>query len=500
MQPTPSFRTVRWLRTLNLFLQAILSLTFFAGLNYLALHYSLRFDITKFRSHSISAESRSYLRQLDKPVKVYVTLTRPTDASDDSPLAQAHRDVMDLLREYVYASESNPNGRISVEYIDVFQRGRDAQELGLTAPGPSLVVCGDKRHLVNANELYLIEKGEKKAFLGEQAFTSAILDVSSPNKKKVYFLSGHGEMNPGSSDPQFGLSLLKNELRVRNFEVVDYLDLTTVSQVPEDASLLISAGATNSYSPPEQEMLRQYLATRDSTRAGRLMLLLRPGVASGLEDLLYEWGILADDVLIHDANAASITDSRELMLRLYDPKHEIVKQLVAGQLPVRFGASRSVRVNPSKQADGSLEVTRLIGTSSTAWGERSYLLRRDAEYNPGVDIAGAVLGVAVASERVTAKDKDLPFSVPPGRVVTFGCADFISNNRINSLGNFTLTLSTINWLVDRSSQLDVRTRPIRKFQLSLSQQELLRLRYTLLFALPGAAGLLGLIVYWTRRR
>ena len=35
--PSPdSFRTARWLRTINLVLQAVLFLTFFAGLNYLA--------------------------------------------------------------------------------------------------------------------------------------------------------------------------------------------------------------------------------------------------------------------------------------------------------------------------------------------------------------------------------------------------------------------------------------------------------------------------------
>jgi hypothetical protein len=229
-------------------------------------------------------------------------------------------------------------------------------------------------------------------------------------------------------------------------------------------------------------------------------------VSAGLDNLLFDWGVLADDVVIYDTDPSSLNDTGDLMLRDFDPQHPhpITQQLNALQMPVRFGVSRSVRVNPSRIKDESLVATRLIRTSKTAWGERQYrTLRvpdRMPEYNPGTDMPGDVLGLAVASERTTAKDKTLLFSVPTGRMVTFGCADFVSNDRLGAYGNLTLTLSTVNWLVGRDTLLNVPARPIQKFQLALNQQELLRLRYSLLFALPAAAGLLGFIVYWTRRR
>ena len=40
MGKPPSFRSVRWTRTLNLLAQAVLFVTFFAGLNYLAVNYA----------------------------------------------------------------------------------------------------------------------------------------------------------------------------------------------------------------------------------------------------------------------------------------------------------------------------------------------------------------------------------------------------------------------------------------------------------------------------
>lgn len=500
-----SFRAARWLRTANLLAQSILFLTFFGGLNYLAVHYAWRYDLTHLRQHSLSAETRSYLRQLSQPIQIYVTLPRPKDSSDDSAVAQAYRDLTDLLREYMFATEGNPNGKITFEYVDVYQRGQQAKELDLSEPGPTLVRCGDKRHLIGPDELYRIEKGEKKAFLGEQALTAAILDVSSPDKKKIYFLSGHGEMDIGNTSEERGLSTLATQLRIRNFEI-ERLELTKTGRVPDDASLIVSAGQMNRYSPSEEELLRQYLANSTSERPGRLLLFIPPGLdinaqmeATGLENLLYDWGILADDVVVRDVNPANTNDTEDLILNAFDAKHPITQPFINNQIRARFGLSRSVRVNPSRVSDASLTVTRLIGTDSElAWGERSYRTR--FHYNPGVDLPAKLLGFGVASERVKAKDKNLPYSVQAGRVVAFGCADFISNNRLGNEGNLSLVLASINWLVGRDTQLNVPARPIEKFQLTLNQQELEHLRYSLMFILPSVAGLFGLIVYWTRRR
>jgi hypothetical protein len=63
-----SFRTVRWLRSMNLILQAILVLTFFGGLNYVAKNHAWRFDLTKQRKFSLSAETLSYIKNLQRPV------------------------------------------------------------------------------------------------------------------------------------------------------------------------------------------------------------------------------------------------------------------------------------------------------------------------------------------------------------------------------------------------------------------------------------------------
>jgi hypothetical protein len=437
------------------------------------------------------------LKELTRPVRVVVTLTEESDA-------QTLTDVRSLLREYAYATEANEKGvRLTVEYLDVYQRRRDAEQLGLDQPNAILFLSGEQRRIVTAGELYrIVRRGsviDKKDFRGEQAFTAAILDISSSERKKIYFLTGHGELRLDDVDPRTGLSALAADLRLRNF-ALDALDINYTRKVPVDAALVIVA-APQGVEPFAQEQLRQYL----STRAGRAILLLAPRTNPGLDDLLYDWGVMVDDDVICDTSQENSTETGDLIIFPHQA-HPITQTLIDRNIPLSIGPTRSLRPEPGRAQGSGLTVTTLAATAESAWGERNYRRRGVAEYNPGVDLKGLpqmdpanCLGVAVSAERVQARG-NLPFSVRGGRLVVFGTADLVTNSRFQGApGNYNLFLNAINWTVDRDTQLNIPPRPVEKFQLALSQQELFRLRYCLLLLVPGAAALLGLMVYWSRR-
>jgi ABC-type uncharacterized transport system involved in gliding motility auxiliary subunit len=490
-----SFRAARWMRTINLVLQALLFTSFFAGLNYLAIHYSWRSDLTRSHRNSLSPETQSYLRGLERPVRAIVTI-----GSDFSDPEQAN-DIRALLREFAYTTDANTTGnRITVENLDIYQRPRDARELGVEQANSVFFLCGDKRRIIALPDLYRMERGEKKAFIGEQVFTSAILDVSDQKQKKIYFLTGHGEHRLDVTDKATGLSDLGNELKMRNF-AVDPLDISFTRKVPDDADLLIIA-APERVEPFVQEQLRQYL----SKNAGRIILLLSTRVPHGLDDLLLDWGVLAHDVVICDRNPESITEEQDLKIGAYGD-HSITQTLRDRNLFLRLGETRCINPSPDKVKGSGLNITTLAATSSanSAWGERNYRGQLPYVYDAGVDLKGGpntipqnCLGVAVASERVQARG--LPFTVRGGRLVVFGSADLVVNERIRGTpGNENIFLNSVNWAVDRDTQLTILARPIEKYQIALSQEELSRLRYMLWFGLPAVAALLGLIVTWTRR-
>jgi ABC-type uncharacterized transport system involved in gliding motility auxiliary subunit len=491
MHFSDSFRAARWIRLINLLLQAVLFLALFAGLNYVALNHAWRFDATANRRHSLSPETKSYLEGLERNVAITVTFT---DSSDSEELAQAYRDVTALLREYTYFTQGNGKARLTVRYVDVYQSRREAEALGV-ADQPNIIMLSSDGHnrMLRLDDLYVIKKKvSREAFKGEAAVTAAILDVSSATKKKIYFLAGHGEMSPDSVDGARGLSQLRDQLRQRNYDL-EGLDLTLNHSIKDDAALIIIASPQGRLQPFEEELLRNYL----TTRAGRVILLVDPMRQFGLENLLFDWGVLVYDDVIYDTNPNFISENGELILNRFLP-HPITQLLIDNNLYLLVGPTRVVNEDTGRAADDGLSVKRLIATSPTSWGESSYRLRTRPEFTPGQDLRGRDgLGVMVVSERL--KPANLPLSVPGGRLAVFGTADLVTNNRIINGGNFPLFLNTVSWAVDRDTQLNIPSRPIERFQLSLSQEELVRLRLGLFLIVPGLVGLLGIVVYWTRR-
>ena len=507
--PFQSFRAARWLRSINLLLQVVLFVSFFAGLNYLARYNSWRFDLTQLRRHSLSVETLAYLKKLGdgdqrQPLQIRLINTFPKDAAtagSDAPadLAQINNDIAALIREYAYALETNTKVTLQVENIDIYQRTREAEQHKLQ-PNHLTFISGDNRREITLEDLYQTKNNQRTAFIGEQAFTAALLGVTSTEKTKIYFLTGHGEMDINGTDFTRGLSEILVALRERNYTIAQ-LDLTRARDlpgapaIPSDADLLLSIGAQTRYEPNEQELLRDYM----TARAGRIILCVPPGIApTGLENLLGEWGILVDNTWVYDpASTSQQPGYGDLILSNFTP-HLITQTLIDNQLVLRFGYTRSARPDPARQTDPGLSVTPLVLTGTAAWGERNYLLRRAPRLDPAVDLPGP-LPVATIAERVAAKN-NLPFSVPVGRIVVIGNSDFVANGRLRAGANNTLFFTAINWLVERDPKLNIPARPIEKFQLALTRDQLTRLRYTLLFGVPGIFALVGLFVYWTRRR
>lgn len=488
MPANDSFRANRWIRTLNLVLQAVLFLTFFGGLNYLARSFpSWRFDLTQHRKFSLSPETLSYIKNLERPVRIVVT---PGD--DSVP------EVRGLLEEFRIATETSTRGPISVEYLDIYQNRKVAEELGIDQTGLVVLIAGNNRRSLTLNDFYTIEAEKRVAFQGEQTLTAAVLNVTERERKKVYFLVGHGELQPTDTNARVGLSRAREQLRHRNYDV-DTLDLAVARAIPADASVLVAVAPTEgAYTSREQELLRKYMADD----AGRLILFLGPGRSAdeiGLADLLFDWGIFLDDDRVWEPDPAHVTEDFDLAISAFDGAHPITQGLFNNNLKLYLGATRTVR--PARAS--GLTVVPVAATSTTAWGEVDYrravyqLDEKDIRPMRGIAPEDR-LGVIVASERVAMR-QDLPFSVRGGRLVVFGTGDLPSNQRIGTGGNFMAFLGAINWCVDRDRLLSVAPRPLESFSLTLTAQQFERLRFALLLGLPGAIFLLGAVVYWSRR-
>lgn len=486
------FRFVRWSASFNTAVQVILFLSLFFGVTSLAIQHFQRIDLTRQYRYSLSPETVAHLEQLARPVEIFVTISAD---SDDVNIQSLYTDVRNLLREYEYASRHSPGGGIRVEFVNVFQqRGKArmlAERYGIDQSELILLASGNRQRLIFPNEIYVTEGRKRVKFRGEEVLTAAILDVAGDEQKKLYFISGHGQMEIDDVDPIRGLSQFADALRQRNFQL-QQLDLSRVTSIPEDADMALIIAPQVALMRREEEMLRDYL----SRNAGRVLVMVEPGVNHGMDNLFFEWGVLVDDTRVVDTGPDSLAAGGDLLLRRFI-NHPLTRTLLDNQIPLISGLSRSVRVDPGRPIGDSLQALALIGTSETSWGQRHHNQRSEARFNPDIDIPGP-LSVAVVSERRIASN--LPIEIPGGRLIVFGAADFAANSRINALGNLTLMLNAINWATDRDRMVSVPPRPIETIQLVLSRQDTNRLRFTTLILFPGMAALCGVIIYWIRRK
>lgn len=485
------FRLARRFRVANRAVQIVLGLCLIASLNFLAAKYFGRTDLTQSGTYTLAPESKAYIREVKEPIDIILTFSE--DAKDANVATMRH-DLEKLLREYEAASFSNGEPLIRTEFVDIFRQRSRAQELSnlynITEDNTILVTSGTRSKKVPLAQLYEYDDGDKRGFKGENAITSAIIDVSSKDEDKIYFLVGHGEMRLDDVDPLRGLSELESFLRDRNYTLAT-LDLAVDENVPEDADLIVVPSPQASLLPEEVEKLRRYMSERN----GRMIILIDPWRRHGMEELFYDWGILAEDMVVKDVGPDFRSQGGDLIIRRF-AEHPITDLLVDYQITALFGQPRPIRPDPGSLKDPRLKVAQIIGTSEQSWAERDYRTQDPMLYDEGRDLKGPI---TIASVSTRSAGTELGITISGGRFAVFGNSDFITNNRLRAFGNRTLFFNTMNWALSKNSLLNIATRPLESYQVVMSERDLKRI-LIYFTALPGATALLGLFIFLIRRR
>jgi ABC-type uncharacterized transport system involved in gliding motility auxiliary subunit len=515
--------------------------------NYFGWKYHHRSDWTASQLYSLSEKTENVLAGLDRDVEAVVFL------SPGDELAEPTREV---LARYDAASP-----RFSVRTLDPERNPLEAQRLveehGVTAPSV-VIVAGEERRVIQRDELAEFDfagmqfgRGpEMKAYKGEQLFTAALIEIGEERKPKVRFTTGHGEIRLDELSPT-GLGALAQRLRDDNFEVEEWATLGRAA-VPADTDLLVVAGPSSTFVPPEVEMFDRYLAG-----GGRMLVLIDPVpsrtgsgelLATGLEEWLAGWGVeVGNDVVVDPANPLPFFGSETLFVTDYG-SHPITRSVQEGGLPVLISLARSVGAGTVPDGYRS---TVLMRTSSEGWGETD-ISTAEIERGEG-DLAGPVpLGVVVEAEEeadgegeggpegfeefdlegeeevggdggfdegngaaaaAAAETEPAPGaegaaaetaaapSRGPMRLVVLGDSNFATDQLLRaSDANVVLLIDTLNWLAERESLLGIPPKEPERVRLTLTATQMAWVLALALAILPGLAVIAGVVVWLRRRR
>lgn len=480
-------RTRKMCSGINVAISILLAAVAVLMINYLSAEHFRRWRIAIRDFYNLSPKTRSILSTLDKDVRITVFFSRNHQYIDH---------LRNVLKEYDYAAEGRED-RLQIEFVDPdrdLARARQlAQEYGLKEQNSIVVECSGRTKFIQSEDIFEFElrmggqEGLNKklaSYKAEQALSSAIRNVTQTGKPVVYFIAGHGERDINDYSRHSGYSAIARIMRRDNIELRT-LFLAENSRIPVDCSALVIAGPDRKYSDAESKIVSGYLE-----KSGKAMFLVDPAVQTGLNGLLKDWGVnLCPEVAV----GLTLT-GRELVVNTYGD-HPITRNL--RNVTTMFYMPRCVEPIPNEGADKP-SLTVLATNTDDGWGETK-LEQDPPRYNPGSDVPGPV-PIAVAAERGPRSRIDV--EVDPSKLVVIGDSAFVSNGALRTGvgGNKDFFMSALNWLLERESLMRISPRRPMELKPEMTRRQWINARLILIGGIPGLFILIGIVVWFNRRK
>ena len=472
----------------------VLALGIVVAVNYILSRQNVRWDLTAGGQYSLSDQTRRVLESLESPISVLVFARE-----EEFPRYR------DRLGEYEYVSS-----QVTVEYVDIDGDPVRARQYDVQSYGTIVFEYGDRIERVVSSS--------------EQELTNGLIKAVEGEERTVYFVQGHGERDPTSTERE-GYSALVEALERDNLGV-ETVVLAQTGAVPADATVLVVAGPETDLLPAEADLLRGWL-----DGGGKLLLLLDPPEtadepdAPSLVALAADWGMeIGADVVVDASGVGQLlgTDASVPVAASYPP-HAITDRF---NLLTAFPLARSVRPVPGGVEGRIAEA--FVETSPRSWAEADLgelaggevALDEAAGDVPGpVPIAAAVSLIidepaggdeggepANAGDDGSAEGSDGSEGAPDAdgtveaRLAVFGDSDFASNGAVGIQGNSDLALNALNWLAEQESLIAIRPREPEDRRITLTADQQMRINWLALLMIPGAILGVGVYTWWNRRQ
>ena len=446
-------------RSTRLGLNNILAIVLMAGIltliNFLTIQHGGWWDFSETQHFSLAPQTLQILGHLEKDVKVTVFSHQGTEG---------FRTYRDLLESYMHATP-----RMSVTYVDPEQEPARAREYGISQMNTAVFEGGG--HTVQVTSPT------------EAQLTSALIRMTKEHVKRLVFLEGHGERQITDRE-RGGFSTAREKLEAQGYGVARG-SLQHDPNLLQDTDVLILSGPRESLANDALQRITHFIA-----EGGRLLVLLDPRTATGLDEWIAQWGItLGPGIVVDPEDRIAQRSPTALLVRRFT-NHKITQgfttPLVLPVLqPVSFDSSSAT----------NMAFTPLMHSSERSWAETNFDRNTDPDYEEGRDVKGP-FALAGALARKT----DSPESPDTPSLAVIGNSAFASNAYIMFPGNADFFLNTIAWLADESTLIAVgpQASSFAPFIPNPAQEHMLFA--VQVFSVPFLLLVLGITVWRWRRR
>jgi len=457
-------RVARWLGSRqarygsNVLLMSLAFVGIVVVVNFLSYRHNARWDLTENKQFTLAPETLQTLETLPEAAEARAFYTSRTGTSRD--------ELQRMLEQYHKAST-----KFTFRVIDPEADPAAATADSVTRDGTLVVAMGTR--------------SESISYPTEQDITAALVRLSNPGDRKVYFLTGHGEADPGATEDT-ALRKVSDMLATQNYTSAT-LNLLVEKTVPDDALALVIAGPDKPLAASEVDAISAYLA-----KGGGLVAMIEPSLMThfaGAPDelslyLAREWGVtLRDDVVVDTASQNAYN-----AIAAQYAESPIVEKLF--RTVTIFPTARSIEL--SMPEGKNLTQTALVLTGSSSWGETNLesITNQQVAFDAATDHPGPAVVAATVEQ-----------DSPRARLVVFGDSDFGRNANFDAYGNGDMLVNAINWAARQDALINLT--PKTQTSRIITPPSTVAINLIMLGTiclLPGAFVAAGAIVWFSRRR
>ena len=423
-------------------------------INVLAIRYNTRWDVTENQLFTLSQQSQAIVAQLEQPLEVLV-FNRDINS-----------ELEKLLQNYRRYSKN-----FKYKFINPEQELGLAQQFGVQSLGEIYLQYGNKKQKLDINNVAVGE------VITETQITNGIEKIKRDRPINIYFLQGHGEASLELVEG--GLAQFVQNLSNKG-NTIQELNLASRGKIPDNANLIIIAGATRKLLAAEVSSLQQYL-----DNGGNLLLLVSPNTDIAVSPLLEQWGIELDNRLVVDGSGAG-------SIMGFGPAVAIVNNY--GNHPItasfRNGISLFPESRPLKiQEKSEIKSVPFAISDRRTWAE-SDLKSEEISYDQNQDLSGP-LNIAIAAFREQPK---------PSRLVVFGSSTFATNGWFEQQLNGDILLNSVSWLIGEDKEtLSIRPKEAANRRINLSSFQAGIIAWLSLRIMPLIALVAGVLIWRTKK-
>ncbi len=474
---------------MNAGLVSIVAIAIAVFANMIGAEHDLKKDVTKNQIHSLSDQSIKILTNLKTDVTAKV-FTDPRYKGD----------LEENFGRYTYYSK-----KFHVDFVDYDRDPTLMKKYKIKAGAAATIVIESDSREARVDNLSGVEDPKF-----EEKITNAIIQATKGGKKKIYFVTGHGEHSPADSSNE-GLSSIKDALEAGRYSVSELL-LISADKIPTDADVIVDAGPKSEIMERELKLLDEYQQS-----GGKLLMMVDPQSPASLKPFLAKYG--ADwnpKKTVYELNPLQKLAPGQSplvpVITSYDFSHEItrdIRNIGNGIKDISVFPIPTPIEKMAKMPEG-YSATSLFSTSARSLevdmvGDQVKVNEKSDRRGP-LSLALAITGpgkkapspAADAAKKPNA-DKEASKSAEL-RMVAVGDSRFIMNG-VSTYGiNSDLFQNMVNWLSNDEDLISIRPRPSDMRQFDLTEMNVKIVFLASVFFLPLIMIFSGLAVWLSRRR